>query len=165
VLSLAATGLSCFIISVLSWIYMLKPATVYDYDDDQQNTLENDALLVLIGGFIMLTFTPFTLGKAMISHDFCDSTLTLPYYSSLLLPCCLALLCPIPSHCSRDQKARLCRALNGFSLAGQLEANRRIICPPVGVGVFHRGVFKRLELLCALVLWGTVRIRYHSLQG
>ena len=63
-LSLAATGTCCFIISVMSWIYMLKPATVYDYDDDQENTLENDPLLVLIGGFIMLTFTPFTLGES-----------------------------------------------------------------------------------------------------
>ncbi|EDQ89066.1 uncharacterized protein MONBRDRAFT_37160 [Monosiga brevicollis MX1] len=60
---MALLSVCCAIITILSWIYLLKPATVYNYDDDQQNVLENDALLVLIGGFIAMAFTPLTLGE------------------------------------------------------------------------------------------------------
>lgn len=42
---------------------MLKPATLYDYEDEAQTTLVNDALLVFIGGFFVMTYTPFAIGE------------------------------------------------------------------------------------------------------
>ena len=48
---------------VTSWVYMLKPTTVYStrtYPNNTQN--ENDPFLVLIGGHIMIVFTALTIG-------------------------------------------------------------------------------------------------------
>lgn len=60
-LSLVCIGVGCSIIVILTWIYMLKPATVYGEEPD--GSLVNDELLVFIGGFFFLIFFPLAIGE------------------------------------------------------------------------------------------------------
>eukprot|EP00043_Microstomoeca_roanoka_P001253 m.31779 g.31779 ORF g.31779 m.31779 type:complete len:810 (-) comp10719_c0_seq1:453-2882(-) len=59
VIALGTVTLASVVIVILTWIYLLKPTTVFKVRPD--GIYENDVLQALIGGFIMLTFTPLSI--------------------------------------------------------------------------------------------------------
>eukprot|EP00055_Hartaetosiga_balthica_P005449 m.15995 g.15995 ORF g.15995 m.15995 type:complete len:794 (-) comp4555_c0_seq1:259-2640(-) len=60
------TGVSS-IVMILSWVFLLKPKTTFVGRPDGSN--ENDPLLVLIGGFIMITFTALSIACGLVLYQ------------------------------------------------------------------------------------------------
>ena len=60
----------CMIIQACTWEYMLQPSTLYDAgDDDLFGLLHNDELIVILGGFIFLTFFPLGMTALYIIFE------------------------------------------------------------------------------------------------
>ena len=67
----------------LAWAKLLKPSTVFSFENDSLHSVENDQLLVLIGGFVFLTFFPLGLAtlyiilEPLICHNKASATSSL----------------------------------------------------------------------------------------
>eukprot|EP00911_Craspedida_sp_UC1_P001887 UC1_evm2s1448 len=61
------------VLNVLTWAYLLKPATLYDYETNKNETLVNDALLVLEGGFFLFPLTSMGIVLLMMLGRFIRS--------------------------------------------------------------------------------------------